>query len=308
MVQWPLTGVSADLKLSVPKELEQEVANLLKRVRRGHLGLNEQVKLSETWEFMGAEVTADDGVQPAIFLVRPDCLKALVVAAWPVLPSPKASVQKASPRPTFNPAGFFENAASAPPSEPAEAVEFFDVFGDMHVLRSSTEASSANGLQWVAADGEPRIADEIGVAFSACHRCTLTGPFGQVTVADPLPGHTQRKLVESVLMLATEHGVPLRCHGRNEPADREEQAAVQQEPAVSTSSSSASPLLEVALGDAVEVHYDGEWYSGVLQFVVGDVAHINCHADGPNVITMVHVSDVRRPGDRHQRDAEPTLQ
>jgi len=46
-------------------------------------------------------------------------------------------------------------------------------------------------------------------------------------------------------------------------------------------------------GDHVEVNYEGQWFSGVLQCVKGELAHVHCDVDLPFVTTIAHLSSVR---------------
>jgi hypothetical protein len=48
-----------------------------------------------------------------------------------------------------------------------------------------------------------------------------------------------------------------------------------------------------ATGDRVEVEWEGEWFTGVLQWVHGDVANVKCDVDEPGVTTDAAIRNVR---------------
>jgi len=50
---------------------------------------------------------------------------------------------------------------------------------------------------------------------------------------------------------------------------------------------------DMSSGDRVEVEYDGRWFSGVLQWVDGDIANVKCDVDLPGVITVAPLTSVR---------------
>mmetsp|Transcript_755 Transcript_755/g.1807 ORF Transcript_755/g.1807 Transcript_755/m.1807 type:complete len:329 (-) Transcript_755:539-1525(-) len=49
----------------------------------------------------------------------------------------------------------------------------------------------------------------------------------------------------------------------------------------------------VSMGDRVEVEFEGQWFSGVLQWVDGDTANVKCDVDSPGVITFAPLTSVR---------------
>lgn len=49
----------------------------------------------------------------------------------------------------------------------------------------------------------------------------------------------------------------------------------------------------VVLGGNVEVEYAGTWFSGVLEYVEGDMANVKCDADPPGVLTVAPLASVR---------------
>eukprot|EP00930_Biecheleria_cincta_P023901 TRINITY_DN17186_c0_g1_i1.p1 TRINITY_DN17186_c0_g1~~TRINITY_DN17186_c0_g1_i1.p1 ORF type:complete len:377 (-),score=77.41 TRINITY_DN17186_c0_g1_i1:156-1229(-) len=82
MATWQL---STGLKLSVPLELQAEIAGMLTEARqKGRLADSQLHRLASTWELVGAEVVAAPGTpEPAIFLVHRQTSQAVVVAQWP---------------------------------------------------------------------------------------------------------------------------------------------------------------------------------------------------------------------------------
>mmetsp|Transcript_52796 Transcript_52796/g.98884 ORF Transcript_52796/g.98884 Transcript_52796/m.98884 type:complete len:305 (-) Transcript_52796:121-1035(-) len=86
MVTWQMGD--SPLKLSVPLELQAEIAGMLTDARqRGRMEEAVLQRLSQTWELMGAEVvSASMGMpEPAIFLVHKGTAQAVVVAKWPAV-------------------------------------------------------------------------------------------------------------------------------------------------------------------------------------------------------------------------------
>lgn len=81
MVRWPLWA--SGLGLSVPQPMAPEIASLLARVRKGHVGEAELKILSESWQILAAEMLSEGVSQPVIFLVHRKVSKAAIVAAWP---------------------------------------------------------------------------------------------------------------------------------------------------------------------------------------------------------------------------------
>lgn len=73
---------------------------------------------------------------------------------------------------------------------------------------------------------------------------------------------------------------------------------------------SAVPAVDrphVSTGDRVEVEYEGQWFSGVIQWVDGDVANVKCDVDSPGVITVAPLTSVR-PARRTPREQAPKMQ
>lgn len=66
-----------------------------------------------------------------------------------------------------------------------------------------------------------------------------------------------------------------------------------QEPAQSSKKSSQTVRMKVAVGDRVEVEYQGRWYSGVLAGVQGHMVSVKCDVDPPDVITLAAFANVR---------------
>ncbi|CAE7480295.1 RPL3 [Symbiodinium pilosum] len=80
MVTWQMGD---SLKLSVPLELQAEIAGMLSEARQR--GLEEaSLRLAKNWELLGAEVVSNAGSpEPAIFLVHRGTSQAVVIAKWP---------------------------------------------------------------------------------------------------------------------------------------------------------------------------------------------------------------------------------
>eukprot|EP00931_Biecheleriopsis_adriatica_P054046 TRINITY_DN31771_c0_g1_i1.p1 TRINITY_DN31771_c0_g1~~TRINITY_DN31771_c0_g1_i1.p1 ORF type:complete len:333 (-),score=75.47 TRINITY_DN31771_c0_g1_i1:167-1165(-) len=55
----------------------------------------------------------------------------------------------------------------------------------------------------------------------------------------------------------------------------------------------AAPAVTLSKGDLVEVEYEGTWFTGVLEGVEGDMANVKCDVDGPGVITVAPLKNVR---------------
>lgn len=94
MASWPMAvpgtaGSGPDmLKLSVPFEMQGEIASLLAGVRgRGNFSEVELQRFSEAWEVVGAEVVSAAAAcpEPAIFLVHRETAQTIIVAQWPAV-------------------------------------------------------------------------------------------------------------------------------------------------------------------------------------------------------------------------------
>jgi len=85
MVQWRLPSASGQ-KLSVPAELQQDIASLLRVTRsRGSVDYAQLHDFAKLWEIVGAEVMSQAGVEPAIFLINRETSQAMVVGCWPAM-------------------------------------------------------------------------------------------------------------------------------------------------------------------------------------------------------------------------------
>lgn len=62
-------------------------------------------------------------------------------------------------------------------------------------------------------------------------------------------------------------------------------------PCSPASATASSP--QVSTGDRVEVEYEGQWFTGVIQWVDGDIANVKCDVDSPGVITVAPLTSVR---------------
>lgn len=126
MAAWQLLGCGAPegtgtcgnsrLKLSVPLDLQEEIAGLLTAARaRGNVDEAVVQRLADSWEAVGTEVVsaAMGCPEPAIFLVHRETARAITVTRWP-------SVEFAcgGPGGAFDPERHFARLAAGPP-EPA---------------------------------------------------------------------------------------------------------------------------------------------------------------------------------------------
>mmetsp|Transcript_34871 Transcript_34871/g.76081 ORF Transcript_34871/g.76081 Transcript_34871/m.76081 type:complete len:428 (-) Transcript_34871:152-1435(-) len=305
MVQWRLSE-HGGLRLNVPEELASDFVSLLSRTRRGLLGPAELRQLTDDWELLGAEVSSEGDAQPAIFLVHRKMSHAVVVAAWPDLKPRSAS---GAP---LDPESFFSAATKvATKVAHSQQITFADEDGDV-----STLAVRDGTLQWSIAGRGSRVVRELAINFNAADRCTLSGPFGAAAMAEPGAGVLQRELVRHLLMLALACDVPVRGLGATGQSadtlsdntswsafwvDRASRQEGNQAVAVETKQAGhTQQVLGIVLGDHVEVEFEGEWFSGVLQGVEGDIAHVKCDVDEPMVITLAPLSNIR-PAPRHQQ-------
>uniref|UniRef100_A0A7S4T415 Uncharacterized protein n=1 Tax=Alexandrium monilatum TaxID=311494 RepID=A0A7S4T415_9DINO len=127
MATWPISAGShaAGLKLSVPVEMQAEIAEVLLAARaRGRVEEHEVQRLAGSWEMVGAEVaSAQVGhPEPAVFLVRRGASQAMIVGHWPAVEfAPKGGPASAP----FDPAQHFSRLAqtedASGPSEETSA-------------------------------------------------------------------------------------------------------------------------------------------------------------------------------------------
>jgi len=322
-VQWPLS-VPDGLSLTIPIELEIPIMGLLSKAHRSLLSLEDFESFATEWDMLSVEMCVEGDSMPGLFLVRREDSTAIVVSAWPKLPS---LISASSSSQAFDAAKFFEGMSDMKP-ETAKAV----FFG--HDGLANTLSFSRSGLvHWEREGSDSQQMHELGIDFHVCdppeyEHFSLTGPFGRVTIADPMPGSAQREIVEEIVSLALEHS--LRVHHAQSPSSTvlQEAGAFAPRstalPEASTSSvpalalegdldddrprsqHAAAPLLAavsehleltqtppVSKGDSVEVQYQGEWFSGVLQGVQGEFALVSCDVDDPDIITVAPLRKVR---------------
>eukprot|EP00928_Gymnodinium_smaydae_P033052 TRINITY_DN23787_c0_g1_i1.p1 TRINITY_DN23787_c0_g1~~TRINITY_DN23787_c0_g1_i1.p1 ORF type:complete len:457 (+),score=91.62 TRINITY_DN23787_c0_g1_i1:45-1373(+) len=324
MVQWHLRGVAGGLKLSVPRDRESEILALLGKARGEKLSQTELWQVGEEWEMLGADVACEHENQPAIFLVHRASAQALVVAAWPSLPAPLPAPVAQAPEavPGFDVSSFLGlDASPSTITSTIKKIAFIDTDGDVNTLTPLDQSGTlSSGLSWGIAGHSSRRVETVGVYFDTADRCTLSGPFGRVTLMDPGPGDLQRDLIAHLIVMAQEQDVPVhtdqilvddvsQCsHAATSSDAKPLQSSFNSSCDSSTSSSSrlalpvANPFLfGVSTGDSVEVAYAGRWFSGVLQGVEGEVAQVKCDVDAPSVITLAHLSNVRLAVPKVQR-------
>jgi len=311
-VQWALS-VPDGLCLTIPIELESAIVGMLSKARRSLLSLDEFERFASEWDMLSVEMCVEGDTMPGLFLVRREDAAAIVVSAWPKLPVSKGAPSSCSP---FDAAKFFEGMSDTKP-DTAKAV-FFDHDG----LANTLSFSRSGGVQWEQEGRGSQQIHEIAIDFRVCEspefeHFSLTGPFGRITIADPLPGVAQREIVEDIVALSLEHG--LHVHHARSPSS----TAVQDsrifsvrgvvpislpsfQDAVNPSRRlGIGPLLIAvsehqehtepppAKGDSVEVQYQGEWFTGVLQGVQGEFALVSCDVDDPDIITVAPLRKVR---------------
>lgn len=270
MVQWPLSAPGG-LKLSVPQDLETEIRQLLSRARKRLLDEAQLETLALEWEIVGAEVSCGDEPQPAIFLVHRESAQAAVVGVWPrFVEAPEATANL-----PFDPNRYFGARASALVLHCA--LTFLDTCGFVHTLSVEDGA-----LHWCMGGSERRTVPDLSFGFGPSDRGYISGPFGLKAIADPSPGLQQREFVRQLLVVVMELGVGVKS--MVPPAEMEQASAA---PGIST-------------GDPVLVEFEGQWFSGVLTCVEGALAHVQCDADPPEVITVAPLCSVRPAAPRRR--------
>jgi len=115
MAAWRVSG-SGDLKLSVPLEMQSEVASMLTDMRsRGNVEAQDVLRLSDVWDLEPAEVLpcGMGCTEPATFLINRKSRQAIVVAEWPAVEFDQTC---------FDPVAHFSQAPIVWPAEPSDAV------------------------------------------------------------------------------------------------------------------------------------------------------------------------------------------
>jgi hypothetical protein len=289
-VQWSL---SDGLNLTIPRDMETIVLGLLCKARGGLLGGEDLDTFAADWDMLTVEMCAEGEAMPGLFLIRRDDLAAIVISAWPKLPSCAASVPR-----TFDAASFFKDCTSAVP--PSAKASFCSADGHANTL-----VFREGRLEWEVKDGESKPVQRLGIAFRAGNSIDeeyfrLSGPFGCAVVSDPAPGQ-QRDMVEEIVKLCLDHGIPV-SHVEV-PDTLEHEVAITGTSRTSLELSNGSlatcgspvsaQLHPVSKGDNVEVQFEGEWFSGVLQGVEGGFALVSCDVDDPDIITVAPLRKVR---------------
>jgi len=281
--QWTLS-VPNDLCLTCPIELEGTIVGLLSKARRSTLSLQDLEGFASEWDMLAVEMNVEGEGLPGLFLLRREDGTAVVVSAWPKLPAPACVTPLCQP---FDAASFFQHSTKAR-LDAANAV-FYDHTGVVHTL-----SFNEGVVTWHSSTGCCERVCDLGISFCLCDELqdecfSLTGPFGRVTMSDPLPGTPQRDMVEEIVSLSLEHGV-LVYHAQ---AASEGVLTSLQLPAVSKSEREAEHQRSVSKGDSVFIQYQGEWVAGVLKGVQGEFALVSCDADDPDIITVAPLRQVR---------------
>lgn len=117
MATWQLSGgvpgghSDAQLKLSVPLDLQAEIAGMLAAARQQGGRMDEAVvqRLADAWEMVGTEVVsaAMGCPEPAIFLVHRESARAITVTQWP-----SVEFARAAPGGGFDPDRHFARLAA----------------------------------------------------------------------------------------------------------------------------------------------------------------------------------------------------
>lgn len=305
-VQWPLS-VPDGLSLTIPIELESAIVGMLSKARRSLLSLDEFERFATEWDMLSVEMCVEGDTMPGLFLVRREDSAAIVVSAWPKLPSAIGVPSSCS---SFDAGKFFEGMSDMKP-DTAKAV-FFGHDG----LANTLSFSRSGAVQWEQEGRGSQQMHEIGIDFRVCEspeyeHFSLTGPFGRITIADPLPGSAQREIVEEIVSLSLEHGLHVH-HARSPSSTAVRDSTTSSVLAVAPDAVrpvcrlSTGPLLvavsehvehpqtpPVSKGDSVEVQYQGKWFTGVLQGVQGEFALVSCDVDDPDIITVAPLRKVR---------------
>eukprot|EP00927_Polykrikos_kofoidii_P000902 TRINITY_DN1033_c0_g1_i1.p1 TRINITY_DN1033_c0_g1~~TRINITY_DN1033_c0_g1_i1.p1 ORF type:complete len:420 (-),score=60.08 TRINITY_DN1033_c0_g1_i1:547-1806(-) len=304
MVQLRLSRSTGVVKLNVPVDFVHEFLELLSKVRRGDLRQAELGELA-AWKLVSVELTSDGDAQPAIFLIHPVFSHAVVVSSWPTLVEPTA-MQTPCPAtvpPNFHPEEYFglvpvEGTAATDCQALGGSVEITFLGGDGGPVRLTP--AIGGGIQWSVRGLVEQRVEEFGLHFGADHQGTITGPFGPTVITSPSPGCLQRELVRQIIAMATDQGVVVRCDIDSRATRSHAESKTLAKSVAHEMSVEPSRVPKVSSGDRVEVEYHGEWIGGVLHDVDDNVAHVRCDVDGPNIITLAHISNVR-PVARIQR-------
>jgi len=191
MAQWKL-NVPGGLRLSAPLEAERELLDILTKTQRDLLGAELLEEFADNWLLVTTDLVADNVATPALFLIHKESHKAIVVSAWPSIAVEPPPVAPPMPVVLFDPAAFFNRAplpfcspVSLPNPNPSGLAEVAFIGTDGSVSRLHC---AAEGMLWTMNGSETRPVQELGVNFSLTEQFTLTGPFGSIAMADPLPG------------------------------------------------------------------------------------------------------------------------
>eukprot|EP00927_Polykrikos_kofoidii_P046319 TRINITY_DN40551_c0_g1_i1.p1 TRINITY_DN40551_c0_g1~~TRINITY_DN40551_c0_g1_i1.p1 ORF type:complete len:420 (+),score=61.94 TRINITY_DN40551_c0_g1_i1:106-1365(+) len=306
MVQYRLSVSSTPLRLNVHVDFARELVQVLSRTRRGALRQVELAEFAESWRLIAAELTSDGKIHPAIFLIHRKSLRGIIIAAWPSLqdivatrgPSATAESSILDPMQFFRIASSSTLAAAKSKRSPEMRVVTFLDSND-HIVKLTP--ATGGGIDWSVHGSAVRRSDEIGIDFNGREHCTVTGPFGPALVTAPIPGRLHRLLAWQIIVMAGEQNVHVRRDIESTPRAPVGNLKLQAGVAFADDgevgldySAERTRMLGVSSGDRVEVEFEGEWFAGVLQGIDGDMARILCDVDELCVITLAHISFVRR--------------
>jgi hypothetical protein len=310
-VQYTLKNTDG-LNLTIPRDVEHVVLDVLSKARRGLLGTADDLTLA--WDVLSVEMCSDGGMIPGLFLIRREDSAAIVISAWPKLPTPTHEMWRGR---AFSAGRFFQEMSGAGEPEPT-TIAFRSLDGTVNVLVFGQGQSV-----WHAEGLAPRQFKHLGISFSATgatleeEQLCLNGPFGCLSIAEPASSFDQRQLVRDIVALCLDQGVHVHhfSHRDLKQDDVSEVSHLSQDRVLETGHlhkdtvSEASPMTsedllagprlpdfaisDVATGDNVEVHFEGQWFSGVLQGIDGEYAIVSCDVDDPDIITVAPLGKVR---------------
>jgi hypothetical protein len=287
-VQWTLRNTEG-LNLTIPRDVEHVVLDLLCKARRGLLSNIDLDKLAVAWDLLSVEMCSDGDMIPGLFLLRREDSAAIVISTWPKLPQPTSEVWRGRP---FSASSFFQESANIE-QEPT-IIAFASPDGATHsvVFREGR-------TEWCMEGVGSRQFHELGISFTASNavieeeQLCLSGPFGCVVIADT--SDDQRELLHEIVAACLEHGV----HVHHERLEHMHQDVVSEASPMTSADLLAGPRLpdfgfsDVTMGDNVEVHFEGQWFTGVLQGIDGEFAIVSCDVDDPDIITVAPLRKVR---------------
>jgi hypothetical protein len=327
-VQWSISG-KADLSFTIPMHLESTVVSLLIAAQRSILDLEHLEIFASEYDMLSVEMSCEGDTMPGLFLIRRQDSAAMVISAWPKLPSPTSACRSRCF--DFDPTKYFTESFDS--TDVAASISFSGSDG----FRNTLVFGDGGAVRWCHEERGVLETAEIGISFRMCgapdYECfTLRGPFGEVQILDPPAGEAQRELVREIVSLSVESDIKVShaalqrleasksvntvSRASSLPAMRRltKVSAVTQTAATPTSASTTSPTsiatakileplpgLPVSKGDSVEVQHEGQWLPGVLQEVKGEFALVSCDSENPDIVIVAPLRQVRSASYRERR-------